>query len=288
MTPGVYDLSSDQYHADELGDTPTLSASLANVLLTASPAHAKAAHPKLNPQYERKAEDRFDVGIAAHKLLLEGESAVEVCLFDNWRLKAAQEQRDLARAHGRIPLLAHEADKVEAMVAALRERLTVLPIRPALFTEGKPEQTVVWDEGGIACRARLDWLHDTYAAVDDLKTTSRSASPESFSKTLYTMGYHVQARLYQRAVQAVTGILPEFRFVVAETSAPYAVSVFSLAPAGVALADTQIDYVLSLWKRCLETDSWPAYPDRICYAEPPGWAESQWLEREYREEMQAA
>lgn len=287
MTARILDLSADQYHADQIGDTPTLSASIANVLLNQSPAHAYAKHPKLNPNYERKQEEKFEVGLAAHRLLLEGENAIEVIVADNFRTQVARDHRDEARAHGRVPLLAVDADRVIELAAAIRVRVDALNLNPVPFTDGQSEVTVVWDEGDVACRARLDWLRDDKCAIDDLKTTTRSASPESFSRTLYTMGYHVQARFYQRAIAAITGKMPDFRFVVVETAAPFAVTVFSLAPAGEALADTQIEWALATWKRCVDTGRWPSYPNRICYAEPPGWAEAQWLEREYREEIAA-
>lgn len=276
------------YHQDDLGgDTPTLSAGIIRTLLTTSPAHAHAQHPKLNPAYEAKQEERFDVGTAAHRLLLEGDNAIEVIAADNWRTTAAREHRDQARANGRIPLLPADADKVVELAAAIRVHVDTLMIQPTPFTNGTPEITATWDMNGVACRARIDWLHHGHKTIDDLKTTTRSASPEGFSKTLYTMGYHIQARFYQRSVEAAAGFLPDFRFVVAETTEPYAVTVFALTPAGEALADTQIAWAVETWKRCLEADEWPAYPNRICYAEPPGWAESQWLEREYRETLAA-
>ena len=147
---------ADQYHNDQVGDTPTLSASIAKVLLDQSPAHAKAQHPKLNPNYERKTDDKFDIGTAVHKLLLEGESVVEIIVADNFRTKVAQEQRDQARAHGRIPLLAKDADQVIEMVQAIAAQLARFDL-PAL-TDGAVEQTFLWNEDGVACRARLDWF----------------------------------------------------------------------------------------------------------------------------------
>lgn len=278
------DVPANVYHADELADTPTLSSSVANILLASTPAHAWAKHPRLNPNFERKSEEKFELGTAVHSLLLEGESSVEVFDYPNWKTKESQEARDLARAHGRIPMLGPQWDDCQAMVAAVQARLPQLEVDPPPLTNGKPEQTIVWEDQGVLCRARLDWLHDDMSAIDDVKSTGRSASPHAFSKALYGMGYHVQARFYQRGIMAITGREPEFRFLVAETSAPFALSVTSLSPAGVALADQQIDAVLETWKRCLDTDEWPSYPTRVCYAEPPGWIESAWLEKEVMEE----
>ncbi|MCZ7538275.1 MAG: PD-(D/E)XK nuclease-like domain-containing protein [Acidimicrobiia bacterium] len=87
------------------------------------------------------------------------------------------------------------------MVAAAREQLAELDVDPLPFTEGKPEQTIVWEDGGATCRARIDWLHTDGTAIDDYKTTSKSADPESFTRTLFSMGYDVQAAFYLRGLE---------------------------------------------------------------------------------------
>lgn len=282
----ILEISAADYHRDDVGtDTPTLSASIAKILISQSPAHARAQHPRLNPDYVATTEDKYDVGTAAHKLLLEGESVIEVVNADNWRTKAAAEARDLARAHGRIPLLAHQTADVYAMVAATRAQLEAVDARPALFTDGQPERTLVWDEQGVKCRARLDWLRDDMAAIDDFKTTSRSANPDGWTRsTLFNIGCDIQAAFYLRGLAAVRGPvvagMADFRFVVQETYAPYALSVISLGPDVLALADAKVDHAIKTWKRCLETDVWPAYPTQICWAELPAWEESRWLARE--------
>jgi hypothetical protein len=281
LSPGVHQIASTDYHQDPC-ETPSLSASIAKVLVSQSPAHAKAAHPRLTPQ-PRDDDPRYDVGNAAHRLFLEGEAAVDVFAYTDWRTKESKEARELARSHGRIPMLGGQWDECEAMVDALTMQLQELPIKPALFADGKAEQTLVWEEDGVWCRSRLDWLRDDLTAIDDLKTVSRTADPAIWSKTLYTAGYDVQASFYRRGVQAITGKTPDFRFVVVETTAPYAVSVISLSPEGWALADSKVEYAIHLWRDCLANDRFPGYPTQVCYAEPPGWAESQWLEKELRE-----
>jgi PDDEXK-like domain of unknown function (DUF3799) len=274
-------VTSAAYHRDETGrDQPSLSKSILHLLLEQSPAHAWAAHPKLNPDFEAKDEARFDIGTASHSILLEGVDKIEVCPYPDWRTKAAQEQRDEARANGLVPLLVDQAQTVRAMIAAIRSQLEQHDCRPVPFTDGKPEQTIVWEEDGVLCRALVDWIRDDLVAVDDLKTTSASADPRAWTRrTMWTIGAGIQARWYQRGMKAVHGVEPDFRFVVAETSPPYAISVVDLAPAAIALADAQIDYGLTIWKECLATDTWPAYPRQVASAEPPAWMEADWLER---------
>lgn len=282
----ILEIPAAQYHADQLADQPSLSASIAKLLIQASPAHARAAHPRLNPDYAKTADDRFDVGVAAHSLILEGQSVIEVVGADSWRTKDAREAREQAIQHGRVPLLAHQAADVYAMANAIRDQLAAYDMR--LFVDGKPEQTLVWDDQGVMCRARLDWLDDDYTQIIDLKTTSRTANPDRWTRnTLYDIGCDLQAAAYLRGLEKVTGVTAVWRWVVVETSPPYALSVITPSAAVLAIGEAKWEKALGIWRRCLETDQWPAYPPELHYAELPPWIESQWLEREAREDIAA-
>jgi hypothetical protein len=283
----LVNLSSDDYHADFVADVPTLSSSIAKILLTQSPAHAWAAHPRLNPEYVKQDRPEFDFGTAVHKLFLENDNnCVQVVAADSWRTKAAQESRDLARADGLIPLLDKDMIHVEKMVAALRQRVSAVESDPPMFADGLMEHTLLWNEDGVACRARLDWLRDDRLAIDDLKTTSRSANPQTWARQLYSMNYDLQAAFYIRGVRAL-GVTsdPVYRLAVIEKSPPYALSILTLSPAGLALAHAKVDRALLIWKRCMEMDHWPAYPQKVATAEPPSWAEEQfWASMEGEEQ----
>lgn len=284
MTVRLLSIPADQYHADDLGETPTLSASIANVLLNQSPAHARAQHPRLNPHYERKTEERFAIGTAAHKLLLEGESVIEVIVADNFRTKAAQEHRDEAIAHGRIPLLAKDADQVIAMVKAIGDQLARFDLPP--LADGQVEQTFVWSEDGVACRSRLDWFVPDL--ILDLKTTSRSARPQAWAKrALFDHGCDLQCVMYRRAVHAVTGTVPRFRWIVVETTEPYALSVIEPDTDVLAYGEARLDKALAVWRECLASGEWPAYGTTPYLAPLPAYLESQWLADEVREELAA-
>lgn len=283
MKPGIYALSADQYHSDPC-EQPSLSRTIAHLLCSSSPAHARAAHSRLNPAFEREEKEIFDLGTCAHALFLEGETGVAVIDAADWRTNAAKEARDEARAAGRIPLLAKHWDAVQEMSRAAFAQLAVHDAAPALFQDGKSEQTLIWEEpGGAVCRALADWLRDDRATIDDYKTTSRTANPESWSRSLFGSGYDVQAAFYLRGLEALTGAQAEFRFAVQETFPPYALSVIALGPDVLTLARKKIDYALGLWRRCLESGQWPAYSSQVCWAELPPWEEARWLAKEERE-----
>lgn len=288
MTARILEVDSATYHADQLTDVPTLSASIAKILIAQSPAHAKAAHPKLNPELKRDTDPKFDLGNVCHSLMLQGIEAAQVLDYDSWRTAAAKEDRELARQHGLIPMLGHQWADVEAMVKATHAWIAARRDRPLPFTDGTPEQTLVWEEAGVTFRARLDWLRDDYTLIDDYKTTSASAHPKTWSdRTMYGIGGDIQAALYRRGVKACTGIDPRFRFIVQETFAPFALSVIDIGPDVLAIGDAKVDHAISLWKTSLATDLWPSYPLTAYRAELPAWEESRWLEREAREEIAA-
>lgn len=282
-SPGLYALSAEEYLADPVKPSPSLSASLAHVLLSQSPLHCWTASQRLNPAWKPEESDAFDLGRAAHAYLLQGESLFVLIPWPDYRTKEARGARDLARAEGKVPLLMHRWTDVQAMATALRAQLAAQE-PPIPFTNGQPEQTLVWEEDGVWCRARLDWLYDDRRTVDDLKTTQGSAHPAGFSRRLFDQGYDVQAAFYLRGVKAIFDMEADFRFVVTESTPPYGCAVVALDPEAMAFADQKVSRAVDLWRECLTANRWPAYPTRVCYAEVPGWEATRWAERTYYEE----
>jgi hypothetical protein len=276
----ILTIDADAYHADPC-DQPSLTASIASILCSRSPLHAWTAHPKLNPDFEPFEDAKFDIGTVAHAMLLQGdEVAVQVDAAD-WRTNAAKEERDAIRAVGRVPLLTKDWDRCVRMVKASRIQLAAIP-SPWPFTAGLPEQSLMWEEpNGVICRSRLDWLSNDHRAVDDLKTTSRSANPEAWTRnTLYGIGGDVQAAMYLRGVKAVTGVDATFRWVIVETTPPHALAVVSPGPDVLALGNEKVEHAIRRWGECLESGVWPGYPAEVCHAELPSWEESRWLEHQ--------
>lgn len=280
MNSGAHSLPASEYHADPC-EQPSLSSGIANILCNRSPAHAWAAHPKLNPNYQRREDATFDVGTAAHSMMLERENVVVIVPYDDWRTNAAKDIRDKARSEGKIPLLSKTMDEVTEMLTAVTRQLGEHRAQPPLFAAGLPEQTLIWEEpGDVTCRARLDWLRSDRTAIDDLKTTTRSASPEAYARTLFNVGGDVQASFYIRGCEQLYGITPEFRWCVVETSPPYALSVISPGPDILAIGQKKVEFAINRWRECMNSKQWPGYPKDVCYAELPAWEEARWLERE--------
>lgn len=281
---GIHELSEREYHADPC-TTPSLSSSIAKILDRQSPLHAWTAHPRLNPRYEPKVASHFDFGTAVHSFLLKGQNVMSVVDAKDWRTSDAQEQRDAAREAGLIPVLKSDYERVLDVGDAIYEQIHAHNAEPPLLANGKPEQTVIWEEDGIMLRCRPDWLRDTFTFVDDLKTTARSANPPGFVKTFYDLGYDLQAAFYIRGIHAVTGITSAFRFVVVEGTEPHAITVFQLAPDALDLANAKVDRAIALWRECLAKNQWPGYARDVHHVEAPGWDVARFMERE---ELEAA
>lgn len=277
--PGVYDLTADEYHADPCVE-PSLSNSIAKVLVMQTPLHAWTAHPRLNPGFEREEHSKFDIGNACHALILRDERAFKIVRAENWTTQSAQESRSIARIAGQIPLLTHQWISVECMARAARIQLDRHAEARDAFTNGKPEQTLIWREGCVWCRARLDWLPNAGRFFDDYKST-KIAHPDDWARNLFKLGFDMQAAFYSRGIKAL-GLCndPVFRFIVQEVEMPHALSVVALMPGALDLAEHKVARALDIWQRCIQSDHWPAYPTRTCYVDVPPWAEAQFTARD--------
>ena len=164
LAQGIHQISADFYHADPC-QAPSLSSSLIRTLLAQSPAHAAHQHPRLTPDQVAEKKKEFDLGTAAHAMLLGDTSAKIVELpFENYRKKDAQTARDDAYAAGATPILSHQMVELRAMVAAAKAQIAAhRQAADAFGATGKAEQTLIWqEENGVWCKARPDWLADTF------------------------------------------------------------------------------------------------------------------------------
>jgi hypothetical protein len=285
--PGLYQLSHETYHADPC-IVPSLSSSIASTLLDESPRHAWQSHPRLNPSTEPETRAEFDLGSAAHAVMLNDTRGIQVIDADSYRTNAAKAERTDAYAAGKIPILRDKWPEVQAMVAAGRAQIAAHHECPGLFVAGagKPEQTLVWQEAGVWCRCRLDWRPNDNAIWPDYKSTGASANPEAFARRIFDMGYDLQLAFYRRGIRAILGIdRPTFVFVVQETKPPYALSIVGLDPAALDFADKRVDEALATWDWCLKNDRWPGYASRICWAEVPAYVEHRQAARELNREQ---
>lgn len=270
IAKGMHGISAQTYHADPCPE-PSLSNSIAKILLDQSPQHAWRAHPRLNPAFAPVEADRFDLGTAAHALLLEGDgSKIVVIDADDWRTKAAKEGRDAARAAGNVPMLVRQHALVQQMVEHALLFLYHGPARD-VWDAALPERTITWQQDGVWCRARLDRYHAKSNTIFDYKTTT-SAHPDAFARQIASLGYDLQDAFYSAGVEASTQReKPDFIFLAQEIEPPYACSLVRPHPAFLEIGMAKYHRAVRLWRECLQSGKWPAYPSDIVTALPPTW-----------------
>jgi hypothetical protein len=242
--PGIYGgIPNADYHAD-----PALGSTSLKTLATKTPAHYQwdKAHPKFS--------DAFTLGTAAHSLILEGSTAdIVVVQADNWLTKDAKVAKAEALAAGKQPLLTKEM----AQVTAMRDAVMAHPVARELFTGHQAEQSVFWEEDGLALKCRPDaWKP---GILIDLKTT-RSADPNEFGKTAHEFGYHQSAAHYIDGVKAATGEELPFHFVLVEKTEPYLVSVVELDVEAINIGRQLNDRAKRIYRECQASGNWPGYP----------------------------
>jgi hypothetical protein len=256
-----------------------LSSGVCHKILSESPLHARLASP-WNDSLDRDNSKTADIGSAAHACLLEGsENGIQIIDADDWRTKVAKELRDAAYSDGKIPMLAGKMRGVRAMVDAAREYLANSEIA-GVFDTGEPEVTLLFELAEIPCKARCDWLTADRRICLSYKTTQGSANPDSWIRTQLPQ-YDLATVFYEAGVRAACKVEgTSCIHLVQEQNYPYSCSLISLDPAYKAMAESKLDRALAIWSDCTATSKWPAYPSRICYAEPKAWQQAEAEEKQ--------
>lgn len=277
--PGVYDIPEHVYHADPVPGGSLSSTGARRLLPPSCPALFK--HERDHGAQRRQV---FDVGSAAHRLVLGAGADLAVIDAGDYRSKAARDQRDAAYAAGTTPVLSHEFDQVNAMATAVERH----PVAGRLFAPGRgdAERTLAWiDEAtGVWCRARLDWMcrsANGRLIVVDYKTTT-SAEPSKVARAIHDYGYHQQASWYLDGVRAVgLDVDPAFIFAFQEKAAPHLITVVELDAEALRIGAERNRRALEIYARCTATGEWPGYTDDITLLGLPAWAERQHEEEEF-------
>jgi hypothetical protein len=205
-------------------------------------------------------EDRpaFQVGRAAHTLILEGRDAYRRQyafggptnpatgkLFDS-RSKAYQEW---AERQAKPVLTDRQAVLIEELAAAVQRH----PVAGELLAEGVPEGVIRRDYRGVPCQARLDWLSPAKGLVD-LKTCDHLKYLEADARSF---GYLHQLAFYRALLALETGeVLPVYLIAV-EKREPYRCGVWRIDPNVLAVAARDNEAALERLVRCRQLDHWP-------------------------------
>lgn len=303
MTAQRLECTTAEYLSDPAPE-PSLSSSIAKIMLDRSPAHARLAHPRLGGQRNESTPEQ-DMGTLVHRLVLGKGADVHPVPAGDWRTKAARDERAAAKAAGKIAVLDRMAK--EAGIAALE----ICAQFPALGVslDGDSEAGILWQEEvavprlveavrrdpvlhaaavavtgmeptwtespAIWCRAMLDHVtfRDGRLHVYDLKTIY-SAHPDDCTRSALKFGYDIQQAAYTRAAELAW---PEyagrvvFSFLFCEVEPPYSVTVAQLDATMRERGRRRWAEAVETWSRCLHTDTWPSYTREPVTLQSPGW-----------------
>jgi hypothetical protein len=285
--PGVYrDVPREEYDKIDAANQSTLKS-----LLFETPAHAR--YEKLHG----KASDALILGSLFHAMLLEPETVGGMDIEDPgglgrfalWTGKTRQGNawnafRLAADALDLEIVRQQDVDACELMVKSLMEHQAA---RNLIERGGTTEATLIWHEGDVLCKARLDQLVlDRWVTLGDIKTAS-SVAPRDFSRAIVNHGYHVQAAMYLRGGAAlaahlqvedltpnyvITAIESSPRVVNAQGEPRHAVRCMELDLQTIKLGDKLLGEALDVYRSIRVSGRWDGYPQDIETTGAPEWA----------------
>lgn len=277
----------DDYYAGKLSDGPALSQSCAKTLLEQSPKHAWMNHPRLNPDWRPDESRRGQaVGSAAHKLMIGRGADIQVIEAEDYRTKAAQAIRDQAQSEGKIAILLPDWAKAQLMVDAAAVQLDAMGLKPSTGYSG--EVAITWTAEGCELQTLIDMLHESNRIVIDYKTTAASANPVDIPRYAVSLGWDIQAAFHKSALDAVD---PEgagrrrHLFILQENYPPFALTPVEMPESWLCMGTKKLWRACEIWRECIASGEWPAYPAKILIPEYPAFAEERWLKRELAEEV---
>lgn len=273
METGWYQMSNDEYH-----EGPEISRSGLWRILTETPAHFKI------PVVPTEA---MIFGTAFHCAVLDLETFNKqyVLLPDDCRVGSGKGQRSRKKdfeiqteAEGRTIIDPTDLEKIYSMREAVDQHLAEHEDRTiqTLLTGGLREISGFWNDPEypeILCKIRVDNLFAGQHILVDLKKTA-DANPDHgfFRKVAYDKGYDMQAAWYLYGATQITRIEhKEFYFIAAEDHEPWGVQVYPADDLLVQHGLTRCSRAMTIYRECLETDTWPCYKPEVRPLELPGW-----------------
>lgn len=286
--PGAYPgIDAEDYHRNaNLLPAPSLSSSGAKTIRGRSPFHFwfdSPMNPKRPPEPDKP---HFNVGKAAHDLVLLSDrwpefyhivpNGFSVAHHNKWA--EAIPAYEAARDAGKTILKRAEADTVEAVADAIAS----CPTATAALTNGERETTLAWrdPETDVWLRARPDFLPKSamlgakVSVVADLKFVAPAhASPLGFQRAIANFGYYQSAAFYADGIEAIYGRAPShWLHVVVEKEPPHCVALYELPAEDIERGRWVNREAIQTFAQCLGSGIWPGYADEPVPVGLPAWA----------------
>ena len=255
---GMYfDVPHERYHADPCPE-PSLSASTAKRIVQECALEGWYYHPRLGKgQEDGSAASRS--GSLIDTLLMGYGPTIVVVPYDGYQSKDAKRMRDEAVALGKMPIIEKKFDAAMVAVDAVKKRL--LETRGFAF-DGKSQVTMIWRQGSIWCRGRIDHLKTL--VMYDLKWYE-SSSPRAVKRACGEYGIEIQAVAYEEAMGT---LYPErkgeFRYqpIFIQNKPPYAINMSPLHETMLELGKLRWKRAKRVWAASMKSGVWPDHGDR--------------------------
>lgn len=195
LKPGLHlNVPMREYVEDTLCDDPTLSSSMANLILDRSPAHVRYNHPRFN-RVVRDFSRVANFGSAVASLVFGGEE-IRLIEASSYASKAAKEARDEALALGHLPLLTEEMTLAYAVSDVAKAAIVDL-----MGVDIIPEATIIFEQGSATCKSRPDAMSKDHVLLVDLKVTGTNV--RDVNRQFFSQGYDMQAAFMERAADSI-------------------------------------------------------------------------------------
>lgn len=287
--PGIYpDLSNDNYHK-----SPGISASGISLILDCP---RKYWWNYLSGEAERKDTPNMKLGRLVHTLVLEPETFTDLY----YRARPDQLKREIEAKYPNLTkkeidgmwaqeklerelYVAQHADKelidddLLKQATAMADSIKSQPLFQKMMSKGDHhiEHSLMWedDETGALFRSRPDY-YNAFCIID-IKTT-KDASPEAFSRSVYQYGYHRQGAMAIDGLNKLAGGgHPNWDSVVTfvvESDAPYISAPYLLSENAIQRGREEYKKGGLIYKDCLANATWNGYSEQIVELDLPQWA----------------
>lgn len=202
------------------------------------------------------------LGSVVHKLVLEPDdfaSEYIVAPQVNRRTKEGIAQWDefMEKVTDKQTLINSE---LLEMAVKIQNAVIGHPIASRLLKGGQAELSYFWEQDGIKCKCRPDYLRADIKTVADLKTTQCS-SPDSFTKSAYDYRYHVQAAWYLDGLRACGVDVENFIFIAVETKEPFTVMCYAADELMIQLGRMTAKANFDTYRNAVVTENWHGYEE---------------------------
>lgn len=229
---GIYTIPAAEYHRD----TFAVSASM----LKTFAADRVEFRRKYVTEYEAtEASAAMNLGSFIHAAVLEPETIADqfAIIPEQYATQKGLSTKADAKAWAfsngnKVLLTADDAARGAAASASIQGLL-----RETFGSDWRDqfnaEQSIYWEESGIAMRARLDLVHkDKYEGkplIIDIKSCTDS-SESAFARQCSSLFYWMQVAHYSKAYEQHYGETPQFWFLAQETDGSYSPAYYELTP----------------------------------------------------------